>query len=74
MSENMTTEHFFDSSGFDAWGYNREGHYDSRADAAPFQNSPFPHCDACDRLECTEYSGPRMSFGNQAPAVMEVIP
>ncbi len=42
------TEHFFDESGYDLWGYNESGHYDSRFDRAPFQKSPYPTCAACD--------------------------
>lgn len=47
--------HEFDESGYDIWGYNRGGHYDSRFDAAPFQRSPFPTCPQCDNCEpCPE--------------------
>lgn len=49
----MTT-HEFDSNGYDLWGYDRNGHYNSTFDRAPFQASPHPTCAKCDNGEpCT---------------------
>jgi hypothetical protein len=58
-------EHFFDEQGFDLWGYNRQGHYDTRHDRAPFQNSPFPHCEHCDKTNCPSYPGTSTTTGKQ---------
>lgn len=44
-------EHEFFDGGYDIWGYDRGGHYDSRFDLAPFQKSPFPTCPQCDNCE-----------------------
>lgn len=37
------SEHVFCDAGFDVWGYDRDGKYDSTYDRAPFQNSPYPN-------------------------------
>lgn len=46
----MSAHEFFDG-GYDMWGYDRDGHYDSRFDVTPFQRSPFPTCAKCDNCE-----------------------